>query len=234
MNVFNCIIVDDDEMDRLLVTAYAKRFATLNIVGVFDSAKSALAFLENNTIDIAFLDIELENENGIELRKKAMNIPACVFISSHSELAADTFMIDTIDFVVKPYNFERFTNAVSRVQEYIEMRHKAALFETSVGGDAVYLKVGTEQVKIKMHDILYLEALRNHTIVVTEQKRYCVLSFLSELLQDSVFRSFVRIHRSYAVQKNFISKINTHEVLMNNNDKIPVSRTYKDNLMLVL
>ena len=234
MNIYNCIIVDDDEMDRLLVTAYAKRFDMLNIVGIFDSAKSALDFLDKNTVDIAFLDIELENESGIELRKKAMNIPACVFISSHSELAADTFLIDTIDFVVKPYNFERFTNAVSRVQEYMEMRHKAALFETSVGGDAVYLKVGTEQVKIKMHDILYLEALRNHTIVVTEQKRYCVFSYLSELLQESVFGSFVRVHRSYAVQKNFISKINTHEVLMNNNDKIPVSRTYKDNLMLVL
>lgn len=234
MNIYNCIIVDDDEMDRLLVTAYAKRFDMLNIVGIFDSAKSALDFLDKNTVDIAFLDIELENESGIELRKKAMNIPACVFISSHSELAADTFLIDTIDFVVKPYNFERFTNAVSRVQEYMEMRHKAALFETSVGGDAVYLKVGTEQVKIKMHDILYLEALRNHTIVVTEQKRYCVFSYLSELLQESVFGSFVRVHRSYAVQKNFISKINTHEVLMNNNDKIPVSRTYKDNLLVML
>ncbi len=234
MNIYNCIIVDDDEMDRLLVTAYAKRFDMLNIVGIFDSAKSALDFLDKNTVDIAFLDIELENESGIELRKKAMNIPACVFISSHSELAADTFLIDTIDFVVKPYNFERFTNAVSRVQEYMEMRHKAALFETSVGGDAVYLKVGTEQVKIKMHDILYLEALRNHTIVVTKQKRYCVFSYLSELLQESVFGSFVRVHRSYAVQKNFISKINTHEVLMNNNDKIPVSRTYKDNLLVML
>ena len=234
MNVFNCIIVDDDEMDKLLVTAYAKRFVTLNIVGIFDSAKTALDFLEKNTVDIAFLDIELENENGIELRRKAMNIPACVFISSHSELAAETFLVDTLDFIVKPYNFPRFEQAMTRVQEYMEVRHKAALFETSVGGDAVYLKVGTEQVKIKMHDILYLEALRNHTIVVTEQKRYCVLSFLSELLQETGFGSFVRIHRSYAVQKNFISKINTHEVLMNNNDKIPVSRTYKDNLMLML
>ncbi len=234
MNIFNCIIVDDDEMDRLLVTAYAKRFVTLNIVGVFDSAKSALAFLENNTVDIAFLDIELENENGIELRRKAMNIPACVFISSHSESAAETFLVDTLDFIVKPYNFPRFEQAMSRVQEYMEVRHKAALFETSVGGDAVYLKVGTEQVKIKMHDILYLEALRNHTIVVTDQKRYCVLQFLSEILENTIFESFVRTHRSFAVQKKFIQKISHSEVLMNNNDKIPVSRTYKDNLLLML
>ncbi len=234
MKVFDCIIVDDDEMDKLLVVAYAKRFEILNIVGVFDSAKKALEFLSKNTVDIAFLDIELENESGIELRKKALNIPACVFISSHSELAAETFGVDALDFIVKPYNFERFSSAISRVNEFLTMRHKAALFETSIGGDVVYLKVGTEQVKIPMHEILYLEALRNHTMVVTNQKRYCVLAFISDLLNENIFGSFVRIHRSFAVQKNYIKKINTHEVLMNNEEKIPISRTYKDSLLMIL
>jgi two-component system, LytTR family, response regulator len=233
MNIYNCIIVDDDEMDRLLVTAYAKRFDSLKIVGIFETAKAALSFLEKNTVDIAFLDIELENENGINLRKKAMNIPACVFITSHSESAAETFLVETLDFIVKPYNFERFSSAMARVQEYLEMKHKAALFETSVGGDAVYLKVGNEQIKIKMHDILYLEALRNYTIVVTDKKRHCVLNNLGEMLQENIFKSFVRIHRSFAVQKQFINKITTTEVFLHDNSKIPVGRSYKDNLMLI-
>ncbi len=232
--MFSCIIVDDDEMDRLMVVAYTKRFTALDIVGVFDSAEKALFFLEKNTVDVAFLDIELENENGIELRKKALTIPCCIFITSHSELAAETFMIDTLDFIVKPYNFIRFEQAISRVLEYMELRHKAALFETSIGGDVVYLKVGNEQIKIKMHDILYLEALKNHTIVVTDKKRYCVFSFIGELLQDTFFESFVRIHRSFAVQKKFIEKINATEVQLHNNTKIPIGRSYKDNLNLIL
>jgi two-component system, LytTR family, response regulator len=234
MKIFNCIIVDDDEMDRLLVVAYAKRFESLNIVGVFNSAKAALSFLKNNEVDIAFLDIEMEDESGIELRKKVLNVPACVFISSHSELAAETFLIDTIDFIVKPYAFPRFEQAMSRVLEFMEVRHKIALFEKSMGDDFVYLKVGKEKIKIKTYDILYVEALRNHTLVVTNDNRYCVLSYISDLLQDSIFETFVRVHRSFAVQKIFIQKVNAMELLMTNNDKIPVGRNYKDNLNLVI
>ena len=87
MKTFSCIIVDDDEMDRLVVVSYAKRFATLNITGVFDDAKKALVFLENNTVDIAFLDIEMPGDSGLILRQKALEIPVCVFITSHTKSA---------------------------------------------------------------------------------------------------------------------------------------------------
>jgi two-component system, LytTR family, response regulator len=234
MKVFSCIIVDDDEMDRLMVMSYAKRFDTLKIVGVFDSAEKALVFLENNEVDIAFLDIELQKESGLELRQKALSIPACVFISSHSELAADTFLLQTIDFIVKPYKFPRFEQSVSRIMEFMEIQHKVALFEASIGGDVVYIKVGNEQVKVKTHEILYLEALKNYTLVVTENKRHCVLATIGDLLQEKIFDSFVRIHRSFAVQKKFIQKIATSEVILHNNAIIPIGRSYKDNLNLVL
>lgn len=234
MKIFNCIIVDDDEMDRLVVQSYAKRFDTLKIVGVFDSAERALVFLENNEVDIAFLDIELGKQSGIDLRKKALDIPVCVFISSHSESAADTFEIQTLDFIVKPFKFDRFEQCMKRVVEYMELRYKADLFEASVGGDSVYIKVGNNQVKLKIHDILYLEALKNYTLVVTDKKRYCVLSLIGDLLRETFFDSFIRVHRSYAVQKQFIDKITSSEVLMNNNTKIPVGRSFKDNLNLIL
>jgi two-component system, LytTR family, response regulator len=234
MKVFTCIIVDDDEMDRLVVQSYAKRFDTMKIVGVFDSAEKALTFLETNTVDIAFLDIELKKATGIELRKKAQEIPACVFISSHSELAADTFELETIDFIVKPYKFPRFQQAVNRIMEFMEVRHKAELFEASLGGDVVYIKVGNEQVKVKTHDILYLEALKNYTLVVTDKKRYCVLSSIGDLLQEKIFNSFVRVHRSFAVQKLFVQKIGSNDVILNNNVLIPLGRSYKDNLSLII
>jgi two-component system, LytTR family, response regulator len=234
MKVFSCIIVDDDEMDRLMVVAYAKRFDVLKIVGIFDSAHKALAFLENNEVDIAFLDIELQKESGLELRQKAQSIPACVFISSHSELAADTFLLQTLDFIVKPFKFPRFEQAVNRILEFMEVRHKASLFEASLGGDVVYIKVGSEQVKVKTHEILYLEALKNYTLVVTEDKRHCVLSNLGDLLQEKIFESFIRIHRSYAVQKTFVQKVASNEIMLHNNATLPVGRSYKDNLSLVV
>ena len=234
MKPFDCIIVDDDEMDRLVVVSYAKRFSTLNIVGVFESAEKALSFLSTNEVEIAFLDIELKGASGLELRKKALEIPVCVFISSHSESAAETFELQTLDFIVKPFKFPRFEQAVKRIEEFMEVRLKANLFESSIGGDSVYVKTGHDQIKVKLHEILYLEALKNYTILVTETKRHCVLSNLGEILQEEKFQSFIRVHRSFAVQKQFIDKIGSQEIELKNNVTIPVGRSFKDNLNLVL
>lgn len=234
MQTFDCIIVDDDEMDRLVVISYAKRFSSLRIAGVFDCAEKALTFLENNTVDVAFLDIEMPGKSGLELRQKVLEIPVCVFISSHSESAAETFELQTLDFIVKPFKFPRFEQTIKRIEEFMEVRLKASLFESSIGGDVVYVKTGHDQIKVKLHDILYLEALKNYTILVTEEKRHCVLSNLGEILQEEKFQSFIRIHRSFAVQKQFIQKIGSNEIELKNNSSIPIGRSYKDNLKSIV
>lgn len=234
MKAFDCIIVDDDEMDRLAIVSYARRFTELHIVGVFDSAEKALDFLSHKSVDVAFLDIELPGASGLELRKKALETPVCVFISSHAESAAETFELQTLDFIVKPFKFPRFEQMMRRLNEFMEVRTKASLFESSLGGDAVYVKTGHEQVKVKLHEILYLEALKNYTLLVTEKKRHCVLSNLGEILQEEKFQSFVRIHRSYAVQKQYIQKIGSQEIELHNGNSIPVGRSFKDNLNLIV
>ncbi len=230
MKPFDCIIVDDDEMDRLVVLSYAKRFPILNIVGVFDTAEKALSFIDKNVVDVALLDIELEGASGIELRRRALEIPVCVFISSHSEIAAETFELQTLDFIVKPFKFPRFEQMMNRLEEFMEIRTKASLFEATLGGDTVYVKTGHDQIKIKLHEILYLEALKNYTILVTENKRHCVLSNLGEILNEEKFNSFLRVHRSYAVQKQYIQKISSQEIYLNNGNSIPIGRSFKDNL----
>lgn len=232
MKPFDCIIVDDDEMDRLVVLSYAKRFPILNIVGVFDSADKALAFIDNNPVEVAFLDIELEAASGLQLRRKALEIPVCVFISSHSESAAETFELQTLDFIVKPFKFPRFEQMMKRLEEFMEVRTKASLFEATLGGDTVYVKTGHDQIKVKLHEILYLEALKNYTILVAENKRHCVLSNLGEILTNEKFNSFLRVHRSYAVQKQYIQKIGSQEIELNNGVKIPLGRSYKSKIML--
>jgi len=234
MQTFDCIIVDDDEMDRLVVVSYAKRFSHLNIVGVFDSAEKALIFLENNAVTIAFLDIEMPGKSGLELREKALQIPVCVFISSHFESAAETFTLQTLDFIVKPFKFPRFEQTLKRIEEFMEIRTKVSLFEATIGGDVIYVKTGHEQIKVKLHEILYLEALKNYTILVTETQRHCVLSNLGELLQEENFQSFVRVHRSFAVQKHFVDKIGNHEIELRNKVLIPIGRSYKYNVKTII
>ncbi|KQO34449.1 LytTR family transcriptional regulator [Flavobacterium sp. Leaf82] len=229
---YTCIIVDDDEIDRLTVVSFAKKFPVLDILAVFESAEDALPFIEEQKVDILFLDIDMPGLNGIDFRKKALEIPVCIFITAHPEHAVESFQIETLDFIVKPLKLDRFTQTVSRIEEFMEIKLKASLFEASIGGDTIYIKEGHEQTKVKLHEILYLEALKDYTLVITDKKRHCVLSSIGNLLKEEHFQSFIRIHRSYAVQKQFIQKINSTEIILNNNVAIPVGRSYKDNLNL--
>jgi two-component system, LytTR family, response regulator len=232
MEKYNCIIVDDDEIDRLTVLSFAKRFESLNIIGTFESAENALELIEKEKIDILFLDIDMPEINGLELRKKALNVPVCVYITSHPEHAVESFELETLDFIIKPVKIDRFTQTMHRIEEFMEIKHKAELFESSIGGDTIYIKEGHEQTKVKLHDILYLEALKDYTLIVTNQKRHCVLSSIGNLLKEDHFQSFIRIHRSFAVQKQYIDKKFTHEILLNNGVSIPIGRSYKDNLII--
>lgn len=226
----NCIIVDDDEIDRLTVLSFAKRFDNLEVKGVFESSVKALDFLEKEAVDVLFLDIDMHELNGLELRKRALEIPVCIFITSHPEHALESFEMETLDFIVKPIKMDRFSQTMKRIEEFMEVRQKAQLFEASLGGDTIYIKEGYQQIKLKLHDILYLEALKDYTLIITPQKRHCVLSSLGNLLKEAHFQSFIRVHRSFAVQKNRIQKIGVNELQLSNDVSIPIGRSYKDQL----
>jgi two-component system, LytTR family, response regulator len=233
MQKLNCIIVDDDEIDRLMVTSFVKRFPQFVILGIFESAEEALDCIEKKAIDVLFLDIDMPNLSGLEFRKKMLHVPVCIYITAHPEHAVESFELETLDFIVKPLKFNRFEQTVNRIEEFMQVRHKAALFETSIGGDTIFIKEGHEQIKVNLHEVLYLEALKDYTLVVTQQKRHCVLSNIGTLLKETHFQSFVRIHRSFAVQKQYIKKIGSQEIELNNNMFIPLGRSYKDNLSVI-
>ena len=232
MKKHNCVIIDDDEIDRLTVVSYAKRFSVLNIMGVFENAEEALPLLEKEKIDILFLDIDMPIMNGLDFRKKTMEVPVCIYITAHPEHAVESFELDTLDFIVKPIKMDRFTQTMSKIEDYMELKLKAQLFESSIGGDVIYIKEGHNETKVKLHDILYLEALKDYTKIVTSTKKHCVLTSIGNLLKENHFQSFVRIHRSFAVQKQYIDKKMSNELLLNNGMLIPIGRSYKENLSL--
>ncbi|MGC4130472.1 MAG: LytTR family DNA-binding domain-containing protein [Bergeyella sp.] len=230
MKILNCIIADDDEIDRLTVQSFVRKFPNLHILGVCSDADEALEIIENNTVDILFLDIDMPDFSGVELRKKANHVPCCIFITSHPEFAVESFELETLDFIVKPLKPDRFEQTVKRIEDFFEIREKAHLFESSIGGDVIYIKEGHEQIKVKMHEILYLEALKDYTKIVTPRRKHCVLTSIGNLLKEEQFRSFIRIHRSFAVQKNFIEKKLPSEILLNNGTAIPIGRSYRNSL----
>lgn len=227
---YRCIIIDDDEIDRLTVVAYARKYQFLDIVGVYDTAEAALEFLQETRPQVLLLDIDMGTMSGLELRRQLIDTDACIFITSYPDYAVESFELAALDFLVKPINAERFAVSMQRLEAYMALRDKSALFDHSLHGDTIFIKDGHQKVKVRSSDILYLEALKDYTLVVTKEKRYCVLSSIGNLLKEVSFSSFLRVHRSYAVQRHFIDKINAHDLLIGD-IPIPIGRSYKENIV---
>lgn len=233
MKAFHCIIVDDDEIDRLMMMSYVKRYEQLRLVGAFESAEHALAQVDFDTVDVVFLDIDMDGMDGVSFRKVIANVPACIFITAHPAYALDSFSVETLDFIVKPISSTRFDESMVRLAAFMDIRKKAHLYETLIGSEYVFIREGHQETKVALHDILYLEGLKDYTLLVTETKNYCVLNSIGNLLKELHFDRFVRIHRSFAVRKDLIKSVSAREVLLDNDKAIPIGRSFKENLDLL-
>lgn len=225
--IVSCIIVDDDEVDRLATISFVRKYSFLKIDGVYASAEAAIEGLKTLHADVLFLDIDMAGISGLELRAKLMHITACIFITAYPDYAVESFEKEALDFLVKPLKADRFEKAMVRLQDFLTVRKKAAILDVALGGDTIFIKEGHNKIKIQLHEVLYLEALKDYTRIVTEAKKYCVLSSLGNLLKENSFQSFVRIHRSYAVQMKYVSKVNTSSVMVSTIE-LPVGRSYKE------
>ena len=227
--VFSAVIVDDDEVDGLTTLSFVRQQPFLQVAGLYENAEEALAAVATNKPDVLFLDVDMPGMSGLQLRAALLDVPACIFISAFADYALESFEVDALDFLVKPVNRERFEKAMLRLHDYLLLKNKAAILDNTLGGDSFFIKDGYEQVKINLHDVVYLEALKDYTSIVTAAKKYCVHSAMGNLIKEKNFSQFVRIHRSYAVQKNYIKKISSSEIQVNN-VHLPVGRKYKDAL----
>ncbi|WP_027381082.1 LytR/AlgR family response regulator transcription factor [Chryseobacterium daeguense] len=224
-----CMIIDGDELDRLVLLHHLKQYENIEVVASFDTAEKAIPFLEL-PIDLLIIEAGLKGMNGLEFRKLAHKIPACIFISSHTEYALETFEIDTLDFIAKPLKTDRFHTSMQKLFSFFEMKEKCEFFDALLGENIIKIKEGCNIHHIKITDILYLEALKDYTRIVTPDKKHCILNSIGNILHKSYFESFVRIHRSFAVPRHLIRSKNNHEVELVHQIKLPIGRAYKENL----
>lgn len=227
-----CFVVDDNEIDRLTAQSFLKDYPRIEVTGSYDSPENALSAAQKDIPDCLFLDIDMPKMNGLKLREQLMHIPACVFITAYPDYAVESFEYAAFDFLVKPFSAKRFAITMERLLEYIDIRHKSDLLNHTLGADTIFIKDGLTQIKLQLHEVIYLEALKDYTRIITANHKYTVLSPLGNLIKEKSFSSFIRIHRSYAVQKHFIKKINTGGVWVND-IVLPVGRSYKDSLNLL-
>ncbi len=222
----NVIIVDDDELSQLTLKKCVEQVKWLNLVAVCSSALEATDVLQKNDVDLVLLDIEMPEMTGIELVQN-FDVPQIIFVTSKPEFAPEAFDLDVTDFIVKPVQLPRFLKAIDKAKQVHEEKKSK-----EVTSQYVFVKHDSRYIKIKMEDIHYIEALADYVNIYLESSRHTILSTMKAIEARLPHKDFARVHRSYIVRVDKIVEIEDNTIVMHGSSKvIPVSRSYKENLM---
>ncbi|HMG93288.1 MAG TPA: LytTR family DNA-binding domain-containing protein [Chryseolinea sp.] len=230
-----CIIVDDEPLAIEIVESYVSRIDQLQLQGTFRNAVQAFAYLQQHSIDLIFLDIQMPKLSGIEFLKTLKNPPKVIFTTAFRDYAIDGFDLEVIDYLLKPIPFERFLKAVAKVmhqQSTATPVQSAKKIETAAD-DYVYFKVDKKMIKTKMAAVLYIESIKDYVKVRTDEKEIITQQKISYLEESLPRQQFLRIHRSFIVNVDKIDAYSATDVEIGKHS-IPIGRNYKNDVMKVL
>ncbi|MBE7170349.1 MAG: response regulator transcription factor [Williamsia sp.] len=233
MDGFNCVIIEDNFLDRLIVEAYTKQHPSLRLIASLSNPVESLDILRSGKVDVLFMDIDMPGMNGMEFFRKIDNRPLCCFITSHPEYAIQAFDVHALDYILKPLKKHRFDQTVQRLEELAAIREKAEQYDLQFEQDILMIKEGTSMNRVATREIIYLEALGNFTRVVTAEKKYTTLMNLGNFMENLPKDKFIRIHRSYAVAVNKIRRMEDGELNVGL-IKLPIGKTYKQEINKIL
>lgn len=220
-----CIIIDDENVSRLLLSELVKKEPFLELAGTFDNAVEVIDFIKTNPVDLIFLDIEMPELTGFEFLKIVKNPPKIVLTTSNPEYALTAFDFDVADYLLKPITLPRFLRAVDKIKQ-IESGNTSAAYE-----DSIFLKEEGKFVKVEVRKILFIEAQGDYMKVNIEGgKKLLILSTMKSIENKLPQKHFLRVHRSFIVNINKISDLTENNLLIEKNI-IPVGNSYRETLM---
>ena len=222
----SCLIVDDEAPARTLLSQHLSTLNGFHVVASLDNAVDAFTFLQTNPVDLAFLDIQMPKLSGLELIRCIKTRPRIILTTAYREYAATAFDLDVLDYLVKPITQERFMRAVSK---YLQSQNSpelpspiASRYEESY----MFFKVGRDQIKIFLKDILFIEGLADYIKVHTNEKSYVAsekLGFMEQKLPDD---KFIRVHKSFIIAWDKLLSYNADQVTLATGT-LPLGRLYK-------
>jgi two-component system LytT family response regulator len=221
--MLKAIAIDDEPIALQVIKKHAAGIPYIQLEKVFTRASGALQYLQTEKVDLLFLDIKMPGLSGIDVLKSITDPPMVIFTTAYTEHAVQSFELNAIDYLLKPFSPERFTQACQKAKEQFELRTS---FDKLLGGPpAVYIKSGYDQIKILLEDILYIEASGSYVQFVTPDKKILSRTGMNEaeVLLPKV--GFVRIHRSYIIAIRHISKADKAMVWIGENS-FPVSASF--------
>ena len=229
-----CAIIDDDEINRLTLEHFVSLTPELELVASLADGREGLAFFrEGNKVDILFLDIQMPHLSGLDLLRVLPDPPAVIITTARDDFAVDAFELKVLDYLVKPFEFPRFTQAVQRAlpspTAQAAAPPAAATADASPASADLFVKVNSRMVRINFDEVRYIEALSDYVNIVTPKQKYIVYTTLKGLEKRlEQFPNFTRVHRSYLLNTQHIESIEDNTANLTGGFFVPIGKSYQD------
>jgi two-component system, LytTR family, response regulator len=236
MDTYNCLIADDNLLERDALEMHLKKMPQLEIVAVCKNGLEALQAITSGNIDIVFSDIEMPELSGFGVLKSLKKAPVFVFISSHGEFAIESYNLDVIDFIVKPVTFERLLKAVNKAVEYLELKSNSTPQLQTVAAteneNYFFIRESNDLVKMLYEEVAYIESMGDFSKIYTvKDKRHITLVSLKNLEIQLPPEHFTRIHKQFIINHHHLTSISGDEVKIADKFLVPVSQSMRQDLL---
>jgi DNA-binding LytR/AlgR family response regulator len=218
----SCVALDDEPLALQIIAQYCGNIDFINLQKVFTNPDEAKIYIEQNQVNLLFLDIQMPDINGIQFYKNLAKKPAVIFTTAFKDYAAEGFNIDAVDYLLKPYSNERFLKAIQKAKEYIEF-----LSAQDLQFNSIFVKCNNEMIKINLKDIEYIEALDDYIKIYIKPYPVLTLMTLKGVMEKLPAQLFARVHRSYIVPLNRIEKFSRNKIQIAGKE-IPIGSSYAD------
>ncbi len=224
----NCIIIEDQAPAQRVLKKFIEDRGSLTLQATFSDALKALDLLKTQPVDLIFLDIHLPKISGIDFLKTLSNPPAVILTTAFTDYAVESYELNVVDYLVKPFSFERFVKAVSKVQPAAPPRQTE---NTAVTNEEFYLKSGHEHIKINSRDVLFIHSDMDYTELHLADKKHLSPETLARWEEKLSTAGFARVHKSYLINTSKIEKIAGNQIYLFDGNEVPMGRAFKDGFL---
>ncbi|MEX2235101.1 MAG: response regulator transcription factor [Cyclobacteriaceae bacterium] len=225
----NCLIVDDEPLARKGLQEYVQEIDFLNRVASCENALKAAPYLNEQKIDLIYLDIHMPKVSGIDFLKSLKNPPLTIFTTAYTDYALEGYTLDVIDYLVKPITFERFLKASQKALEFFQLKVRAENHGAS-GPDYFFVRCDSKFEKVFFRDVSYVEALQNYAVIHVPGKKLITYITLTSLENQLPKEQFLKVHKSFLISVPHIKAIEGNEIIMES-ARIPISRSLRDEVI---
>jgi DNA-binding LytR/AlgR family response regulator len=231
--MIRCLIVDDEALALDLLEDNIRHVSFLELAGRCRNGFEAMEILQKEKIDLVFLDIQMPDLSGIQLLKTLRAKPLVIFTTAYEKYALEGFELDVVDYLLKPFSFERFLKAVSKAQDYLRIQEGAVKEAVSRETESLFVKSDYKLVKIDIKDILYIEGLKDYIKIYTGEKPVITLHSMKAIEEKLPPSDFFRVHRSYIINIRKIKYVRRNFVSVGDKE-IPIGENYRDGFLKLL